>query len=418
MKYSVMSNAAWMMSEKVVSVFGVIFVTSYVAKSFGPVIFGQIAFSASLFSIIQTIAIFGTETILFKSISKSTPKGMRLMAVAKSLRLTLLLALSLPVLLYVWLTMRENFIVFAMASFLSAMFVTQDIFSVYNNARLESRMNTVANATGMILSFAISFTVAWCKLSPLWLSLSIVAVTLVPYLIKRSRFYQTNTISPPPRHKRKNYLRYLLHAGLPLAISSVFIAVQVKTAQFFLIGVSSAQDLGLFTAANTISASWIFIPVAIITSCFSEIFRERADVAVKLASRLNGYVMAVSLLMLSVVTLFGDRIINSLYGQDYTQSGNLITLLSLATCFSAMGTVAYRYMVKEGGFNYLLVKVILLVVIGLATSYFFNHSWGLTGAAWSVFITELLSLTIMNYFFKNGVILKIQLSSLNYKTYR
>ncbi|MTD29017.1 oligosaccharide flippase family protein [Erwinia sorbitola] len=418
MKYSAMTNAAWMMSEKVVSVFGVIFVTSYVAKSFGPVIFGQIAFSASLFSIVQTIAIFGTETILFKSISKSTPKGMRLMAVAKSLRLTLLLVLSLPVLLYVWLMMRENFIVFAVASFLSAMFVTQDIFSVYNNARLESRLNTVANATGMILSFIISFTVAWYKLSPLWLSLSIVAVTLVPYLIKRSRFYQTNTISQPPRHKRKNYLRYLLHAGLPLAISSVFISVQVKTAQFFLVGVSSAQDLGLFTAANTISASWIFIPVAIITSCFSEIFRERGDVAVKLASRLNGYVMAVSLLMLSVVTLFGDRIINSLYGQDYTQSGNLITLLSLATCFSAMGTVAYRYMVKEGGFNYLLVKVILLVVIGLATSYFFIQSWGLTGAAWSVFITELLSLTIMNYFFKNGVILKIQLSSLNYKTYK
>ncbi|WP_336803802.1 polysaccharide biosynthesis protein [Erwinia aphidicola] len=418
MKYSVMSNAAWMMSEKIVSVFGVIFVTSYVAKSFGPAIFGQIAFSASLFSIVQTIAIFGTETILFKSISKSASKGMRLMAVAKSLRLTLLLVLSLPVLLYVWLTMRENFIVFAVASFISAMFVTQDIFSVYNNARLESRMNTVANATGMILSFAISFGVAWFKLSPLMLSLSIVAVTLVPYLIKRSRFYQTNSISPPPRRKRRNYLRYLLHAGLPLAISSVFISIQVKTAQFFLVGVGSAHELGLFTAANTISASWIFIPVAIITSCFSEIFRERGDVAVKLASRLYGYVMAVSFLMLSLVTLFGDRIINSLYGQDYTQSGNLITLLSLATCFSAMGTVAYRYMVKEGGFNYLLVKVILLVVIGLATSYFFIHSWGLTGAAWSVFVTELLSLTIMNYFFKNGVILKIQLSSLNYKTYR
>jgi len=418
MKYSVMSNAAWMMSEKIVSVFGVIFVTSYVAKSFGPAIFGQIAFSASLFSIVQTIAIFGTETILFKSISKSASKGMRLMAVAKSLRLTLLLVLSLPVLLYVWLTMRENFIVFAVASFISATFVTQDIFSVYNNARLESRMNTVANATGMILSFAISFGVAWFKLSPLLLSLSIVAVTLVPYLIKRSRFYQTNSISPPPRRKRRNYLRYLLHAGLPLAISSVFISIQVKTAQFFLVGVGSAHELGLFTAANTISASWIFIPVAIITSCFSEIFRERGDVAVKLASRLYGYVMAVSFLMLSLVTLFGDRIINSLYGQDYTQSGNLITLLSLATCFSAMGTVAYRYMVKEGGFNYLLLKVILLVVIGLATSYFFIHSWGLTGAAWSVFVTELLSLTIMNYFFKNGVILKIQLSSLNYKTYR
>ncbi|HBV90687.1 MAG TPA: polysaccharide biosynthesis protein, partial [Pantoea sp.] len=48
MKLSVMSNAAWMMSEKIISVFGVIFVTSYVAKSFGPTVFGQMAFSTSL----------------------------------------------------------------------------------------------------------------------------------------------------------------------------------------------------------------------------------------------------------------------------------------------------------------------------------------------------------------------------------
>nr|MBA2814113.1 polysaccharide biosynthesis protein [Candidatus Pantoea persica] len=47
MKLSVMSNAAWMMSEKIVSVFGVIFVTSYVAKSFGPSVFGQMTFSTS-----------------------------------------------------------------------------------------------------------------------------------------------------------------------------------------------------------------------------------------------------------------------------------------------------------------------------------------------------------------------------------
>jgi len=418
MKHSVVSNAAWMMSEKVVSVFGVIFVTSYVAKSFGPSVFGQIAFSASIFSIVQTIAIFGTETILFKSISKNTAKGIRLMAVAKQLRMALLLLMSLPVLAWVWLMMRENFLVFAVASFLSAIFVTQDIFSVYNNARLESRMNTVANATGMIISFAISFAIAWFKLSPLLLSLSIVAVTLVPYLIKRATFYQENSLSPPSKRKHRSYLRYLFHAGLPLAISSVFISIQVKLAQFFLVGVGSAHELGLFTAANTLAASWIFIPVAIITSWFSENFRGRADVALKLAGRLNGYVAAVSLLILAVIAVFGEKLVSMLYGHDYIAAGNLVTLLSLATCFSAMGTVAYRYMVKEGGFNYLLVKIVLLVALSVVTNWFFIRTWGLSGAAWSVLATEVLSLTLMNYFFKNGVILKMQLSSLNYKTYK
>ena len=418
MKLSVMSNAAWMMSEKIISVFGVIFVTSYVAKSFGPTVFGQMAFSTSLFAMVQTIAIFGTETILFKRVSKNASKGLRLMTIARTMRMVLLLLTSIPVLIWVWYNMQENFLAFALASFVASVFVTQDTFSVYNNARLASRLNTIANAVGMLLSFGISFTVAWLRLNPLWLTLSIVAVTLVPYLIKRHNFYQDHQDQMPPREKRTAYLRYLMYAGLPLAISSIFISVQVKAAQMFLAGTAPARDLGLFAAANTISASWIFIPVALITSCFTEIFRERGEVAIKLAARLNGYVMAVSLLMLLVISLYGERIIIALYGPEFTQSGSLITLLSIATSFSAMGTVAYRYMVKEGGFNYLLRKIICLMVISLPLSWWLIQGHGIMGAAWSVFLSELLSLTVMNYFFKNGVIQKIQVSSLNYKTYK
>ncbi|WHU84017.1 oligosaccharide flippase family protein [Pantoea agglomerans pv. betae] len=418
MKLSVMSNAAWMMSEKIISVFGVIFVTSYVAKSFGPTVFGQMAFSTSLFAMVQTVAIFGTETILFKRVSKNASKGLRLMTIARTMRMVLLLVTSVPVLIWVWYNMQENFLAFALASFVASVFVTQDTFSVYNNARLASRLNTIANAVGMLLSFGISFTVAWLRLNPLWLTLSIVAVTLVPYLIKRHNFYQDHQDQMPPREKRTAYLRYLMYAGLPLAISSIFISVQVKAAQMFLAGTAPARDLGLFAAANTISASWIFIPVALITSCFTEIFRERGEVAIKLAARLNGYVMAVSLLMLLVISLYGERIIIALYGPEFTQSGSLITLLSIATSFSAMGTVAYRYMVKEGGFNYLLRKIICLIVISLPLSWWLIQGHGIMGAAWSVFLSELLSLTVMNYFFKNGVIQKIQVSSLNYKTYK
>ncbi|THB84490.1 polysaccharide biosynthesis protein [Pantoea allii] len=418
MKLSVMSNAAWMMSEKIISVFGVIFVTSYVAKSFGPTVFGQMAFSTSLFAMVQTVAIFGTETILFKRVSKNASKGLRLMTIARTMRMVLLLVTSVPVLIWVWYNMQENFLAFALASFIASVFVTQDTFSVYNNARLASRLNTIANAVGMLLSFGISFTVAWLRLNPLWLTLSIVAVTLVPYLIKRHNFYQDHQDQMPPREKRTAYLRYLMYAGLPLAISSIFISVQVKAAQMFLAGTAPARDLGLFAAANTISASWIFIPVALITSCFTEIFRERGEVAIKLAARLNGYVMGVSLLMLLVISLYGERIIIALYGPAYTQSGSLITLLSIATSFSAMGTVAYRYMVKEGGFNYLLRKIICLMVISLPLSWWLIQGHGIMGAAWSVFLSELLSLTVMNYFFKNGVIQKIQVSSLNYKTYK
>ncbi len=418
MKHSAISNAIWMMSEKIVSVFGVIFVTSYVAKSFGPTVFGQMAFSVSLFSVVQTVAIFGTETLLFKQICKSVQKGMRLMNVTRKMRMRILLMLSLPVLLWVGFTMPKNFFVFALAAFLAALFVTQDIFSVYNNALLASRLNTIANSVGMLLSFAISFSIAGLRLNPLWLTFSIVAAAFVPYLIKRYMFYQRNTDVHLSPKENKTYSRYLLYAGLPLAISGIFISIQVKATQFFLVGVGSAQDLGLFAAANTIAASWIFIPLAIITSCFSGIFREKSEVSFILTSRLNGYAMIVSLLMFLIVSQYGETIIMLLYGKDYTQSGSLITLLSMATCCSAMGTVAYRYIIKEGGFHYLLIKIICLMLVSLPLSYGLINLMGLMGAAWGVFITELLSLTVMNYFFKNGIIQKMQIQSLNYKTYK
>ncbi len=89
-----------------------------------------------------------------------------------------------------------------------------------------------------------------------------------------------------------------MYAGLPLGISSIFISVQVKATQMFLAGIASASDRGLFATANTIAASWIFIPVVLITSCFTKIFRERGEVAIKLAAWLNGYVMGVSQMMM------------------------------------------------------------------------------------------------------------------------
>lgn len=418
MKYSAMLNAAWMMSEKIASIFGVIFVTSFVAKSFGPDIFGKVAITVSFFSIVQTVAIFGTETILFKTMSDCQKKGMRLMTSVKLLRMVLLLILSVPALLYIWLMMGDDFIVFAVAAFFSTLFVTQDIFSVYNNVHLNSRLNTIANVAGLIVSFVISFSIAWYKLNPVWLSLSMIVASLLPYLIKRRYFYQTHALSFTSRRKNHSYLRYLIRSGLPLAISSIFISVQVKMVQFFLTGLGSTHELGLFNAASTVAASWIFIPLAIITSGFSDIFRAKPDMAIKLASRLYGYVVIVSLLMLAVIVLVGHRIINVLYGPAYASSTDLMTLLSLATCFSALGTIAWRYIVKESGFNYLLKKNILLAIVGLLMSYCFVFFWGLKGAAWSVLMTELFSLTIMNYFFKNGIILKIHISSLNYKTYR
>ncbi|MCP6525017.1 polysaccharide biosynthesis protein, partial [Klebsiella pneumoniae] len=49
-----------MMSEKIITLFGLIFVTSFVAKYVGTEVFGQIAFATSLFQIAMIVAQLGS----------------------------------------------------------------------------------------------------------------------------------------------------------------------------------------------------------------------------------------------------------------------------------------------------------------------------------------------------------------------
>ena len=60
----IISNSLWMMIEKCISIFGLIFVTSYVAKYIGPINFGKIALAATLFGFVQTLTWFGNQEIL------------------------------------------------------------------------------------------------------------------------------------------------------------------------------------------------------------------------------------------------------------------------------------------------------------------------------------------------------------------
>ncbi|HHJ1290610.1 TPA: oligosaccharide flippase family protein, partial [Proteus mirabilis] len=76
---SIIKNSSWIIIEKLLSIFGLIFITSYVAKYIGPDNFGKLSYAISIFIIIQTVSMLGTDTILFKRISKNRDSGISLM---------------------------------------------------------------------------------------------------------------------------------------------------------------------------------------------------------------------------------------------------------------------------------------------------------------------------------------------------
>uniref|UniRef100_UPI0014852E94 polysaccharide biosynthesis C-terminal domain-containing protein n=1 Tax=Escherichia coli TaxID=562 RepID=UPI0014852E94 len=96
---------------------------------------------------------------------------------------------------------------------------------------------------------------------------------------------------------------------------------------------------------------------------------------------------------------------------------DLMLILCINTLFSCMGPVASKFIIFKSGFSFLSLKMMLTMLLSIPSAYFLTKEYGIYGAAISTIITEFLSLTLMNYLFRNGIIFKLHYKMFFIKTY-
>lgn len=403
----ILSNSLWMMLEKIISMFGLIFVMSYVAKYIGPDNFGKIALATTIFTFVQTLTWFGNQEILFKRASKNPFSGLQFLKSTQNLRKILFSLLSLPTLFWLYFFTDQLTFIFGIATALATFLLVQDIFVIYNNAILKSYINTVVNIAGLIIAFAVRYLIVLMELAPEYLAIPIVLVTLIPYLAKR---YYFNLKDHAPRIRSKAYSKYYLYAGSSLVLSTLSIALYVQITNLMLVHLTSTYELGLYSVAATLGMAWGFVNQSLITSVMTKIYKEKNDtVAYDMFAKLNLLIIGVSSCAIIGFAVLGQWIISILYGNAYLAAVPLLVIMAFAGMFSGVGTSAARLIIREEGYGYISKKMLVMAICSVPISYLCIKYFGLMGAAYSIALIEFLSATLFNYFYKNGVILKVHL---------
>ncbi|MBI6151311.1 oligosaccharide flippase family protein [Serratia surfactantfaciens] len=414
MNINVLKNFSWMVIEKIVSVFGLIFVTSYVAKYIGPSAFGTMAFAISVFGIVQAVSLFGSETIIFKRVSRNERSGIRLMLSAKKLRRSIFFVLATVLIIYFYFMTDTLMFIFCLAASIAAYFFSQDVIAIYNDAALNSKFNAFANVIGLGVSLLLRLAIVNANLDIKYLAIPIVTTAIIPYYIRLLFFKARHKAINKNRFGDRRYIIYILFAGLPLAISGVSISIYTRLSQVLLAKYGSTAELGLFAAANTLASSWTFISLAFITSSFTIIYKESdREKSINEAAKLNGIVLLFCLVTVTLIIIFGRLVISVLYGDQYKDAYPIMIILAVATAFSAMGPVAYRYIIKESGYKFISCKTFLVFIINLPLSIILISHYSVLGAAYSMLITEFISLTVLNYLFNQGVIARVHIKTFN-----
>ncbi|HGW3992044.1 TPA: oligosaccharide flippase family protein [Proteus mirabilis] len=401
---SIIKNSSWIIIEKLLSIFGLIFITSYVAKYIGPDNFGKLSYAISIFIIIQTVSMLGTDTILFKRISKNRDSGISLMLSTIELRILLYILISILFTLYSIYTTKDHItIIFTISVALSYLFLAIDHYAIYFNAILQSKINVLFNIIGISISLSLRYLIVLFELNIIYFSIPIILTTLLPFIFRCIYFHRKTTLKKIK--KRKPYIIYLMKQGLPISISNVSITVYSKISQIFLSLLISNYALGIYTVASTLAYAWLFLPQAVITSYFTKIYSTNNKKEIlQLTAYLNLFIIFISVLYLIIIYFFGEKIILILYGIDYIESANIIFYLSIASVFSSLGIVSYRYIVAFSGYSFLSKKMFFTSFLGILLTYVLIKEYAITGAVLASILIEIVSLTVFNYFFKNKLV--------------
>ena len=398
-------NSIWMMSEKLIAIFGLIFVTSFVAKYIGPENFGKLTFVGSIFAILQTLSLMGTENIIFQKTAKNRKIGENIIYASKRLRDYIYGSLSIITLggLYFY-TDRLTFI-FGISTCIAIYFAVHDVYSIYFNAILESKINAYCNITALIISLSVRYLIVLFQLPIETLGIPIILLTLIPFLLRKYLYTKKKlSVGIMLPYAIKRYRQYTFAVGQKLLLYSLSVAIFTKTAQLFL-GLESQFDLGIYTVAMTLGNSFYFVLLAIISSYFTGIYQEESlEKSQNNVAQLYMVVVVISLFVTLGLYLFGPWVVSVLYGVEFIRVTEILWLAGLVTLFSGLSTIAEKYLIKFNAYEYLKRKTFILVFFNVILTFLMVKLYGLYGGIYAILTTEILSVTLFNYFFRDGLI--------------
>lgn len=374
------NNSFWVLSEKFVSLFGLVFIVSAVADYIGANLYGKMTFAAGVFIIIKTLSQFGMDQIYFNYvIKKRVNKSFLLNLAIKNITIAYFF-LSILTIIFLYFMKIEGW-VFIFAYCVASYFNAIDLYHFDNEANLNARYNTIALLIGLIISLLVRFFVVYYELDYTVLIVSILVFSILPVFIKRKIFIsmvvKNKYIVKKNNHIRK-YNSFILKKGGVLSVSIFLNALNLQLPIFFLGIMKDYHNLGQYSVAFVVAGMWCITPTTIILSFLPKIINNNLVYEKQIVDKTSK--LFYSLLFLNLIICFcffiaGPKFIGYFYGFNYIESIPLFKIILFGQFFWVFSYLLSRIVVRFGGNDFLLIRSILNIFLNIVLTIVFYNFW-------------------------------------------
>lgn len=184
----------------------------------------------------------------------------------------------------------------------------------------------------------------------------------------------------------------LLRLAFPLGLVAMFTSLQSAIPRYFIDGVLSKSELGIFSAIG-----YLCVCVTLVSAAVSQGIAARlgrlwiSSNFIEYKNLLKSVLMKgflVTLIVIGFATVFGKAILSGVYGEEYSQQSFIMVILLCGTCISAHSSIFVVALQSMRLFKRLFYVSVLGFCISFLLSAILVPTFGMKGAATAILITN------------------------------
>ena len=345
-------NTGWLLAGKLLS----LVVGFIIARYLGPYAFGDLSFADAFAALFAAVGTLGLDSFIIREIIQHPDKRDEILGTSLVMRLAAN-AVLIPLAILTYLAFRQlstNETEVSLALLIAfcssaALFKSFNIIDSYFQSQVASKYVVHVQNVCLVLSTGVKIALIYNHAPVLYFAVALVfdsailALGLL-FIYKRKQLHLHTWTFNWARAKS------LIQQSWPLILTAVMISIYMKIDQVMLKSAGS-KIVGIYSAAARISESWYFIPVAIVTSVFPAIIHARKTDIERYHKRLQNLydlLVAISLPVAILVSIFANQIIHILYGNPYQGAGILLSIHIWSGIFVFLGSASSQFLLAEG----------------------------------------------------------------------
>ncbi|MFN4327827.1 MAG: flippase [Limnobacter sp.] len=402
----IISDGSWLLIDRGLKILVAIFLNAWIAREIGPAQYGKLAYGLSSLLILQTIVSFGFDGPTVLELSRRPERKNEVLSNVFVTRFTIALIFGVMLIAYAQYAIDshpdETIAIIVAISVLIFPLETVDLWFQANN----KNKNTVIskNVSVMALSIVkIYFISNECSLITLAILVSIEFATASLVLYSVYKFTERDTNFQPN-------IRTAIHQikeALPYAISGLAIAAYMRLDHFLIIKYLDSTQLGYYSALTPIVTAFGTLAVVLNTIISPRLARLSVN-SIEYCRRITIIFRAYLFIGLAssfTIYISSSFIITTLYGDTYATCIEILKIYALIALPMFLGSANQMLIVMERNGVLALIKTTLGATTSFLLGVILIPRYGLSGAAISALISQLIAAILINAVINKNVFL-------------